>query len=288
MVGKVDLVMWTKNGAKTLPHVLKRINQVSPPENVGNRIIVDDKSTDQTDQTAQRLGWQVVPNKGSGIADGANTALGMVQTEWFASFEQDVLLSADWWRKIPGLLNQPSTVVASGLRIPNTPLEIKRLEEYTAQRFLSKASGASGLEVQAYGKTLDNTIYKTDTIRQLGGFPKPPVPAGIDTILNHKLNGISLKWTVDYTVRSVHLRKGLRDELKHYRMYSECVDAINQMQTGEPYPLKNLYKRLLLGPARGFLIAFKTRTPQIIYVYPLIRLEYIRGIAAYRRKTHSK
>jgi glycosyltransferase involved in cell wall biosynthesis len=285
MDDKLYLFLWTKNGAKTLSHVLKRLNQVIPAKSVGNRIIVDDNSTDQTPQIAKQLSWQVIPNRGSGIADGANTALDMVRTEWFASFEQDVLLSADWWLKIPPLLKDPATVVASGLRLPSSPPEIKALEEYTAEQYRKET--LRGLEVQAYGKTLDNTIYKTAMLRQLGGFPKPPVPAGIDTILDYKIAGKNLKWAVDFNVRSVHLRAGLRDELKHYRLYSQCADAINQIQTGQPYPLRNLYKRLLLGPARGLQIAFKTRMPQIVYVYPLIRLEYIRGIADYRRTQRS-
>jgi glycosyltransferase involved in cell wall biosynthesis len=52
---KIDLVMWTKNGGKTLPYVLKRIREVVPSKNVGNRIIVDDSSVDQTCQIAEQL-----------------------------------------------------------------------------------------------------------------------------------------------------------------------------------------------------------------------------------------
>ena len=45
---KVDLCMWTKNGAKTLPIVLERINKVIPKEQVGEKYIVDDRSRDST------------------------------------------------------------------------------------------------------------------------------------------------------------------------------------------------------------------------------------------------
>ena len=282
MADKFDLVMWTKNGAQTLPCVLKRIAQVIPSQNVANRIIVDDQSTDQTRSIAEEYGWRVVPSRGSGISDGANTALELVGTERFASFEQDLLLASDWWPNVPALLNSAETAVASGLRFSSTPLAIRKLEEYDAQVF--RQPSPNKLEAQAFGKTLDNTVYKTNIIRRLGGFPKLPVPAGIDTILNHKLNLKNLNWAVDYSVRSVHFRAGLRQELRHLRWYAECFDAINQMQTGSPYPLRNLYRRMLLGPARGFQLALKTGTPQIIYAYPLMRLSYINGIVASRRK----
>jgi glycosyltransferase involved in cell wall biosynthesis len=283
MVTKLDLVMWTKNGAETLPYVLKRIGQVVPSKNVGNRIIVDDGSIDQTCQIAEQFGWQVVPNKGSGISDGANTALELVSTEWFASFEQDILVSIDWWPKIPLYLRHPKIVVASGLRFPGHPAELRKLEEYIAERYQRRAREARGLDAENYGKTLDNTAYKTNSIRQLGGFPKPPIPAGVDTILNHKINSNKMTWMVDYTVRSVHLRKGLRDELKHYYLYATCLDVLTRIQTGKPLSLRNSYRRLLLSPFRGFDIAIEKKTPQIAYIYPLMRLAHLRGIVASRK-----
>jgi len=83
--------MWTKNGANTLPSVLKRINEVIPGEFVGQKIIVDDKSTDNTREIAKTFGWTVVFNEGTGISDGVNTALKHVSSEYFISFEQDLL-----------------------------------------------------------------------------------------------------------------------------------------------------------------------------------------------------
>jgi glycosyltransferase involved in cell wall biosynthesis len=48
MIGKVDLVMWAKNGENVLPTVLKRIDEVIPQENICYKILVDDHSTDRT------------------------------------------------------------------------------------------------------------------------------------------------------------------------------------------------------------------------------------------------
>jgi len=46
------MVMWTKNGAQTLPFVLKRIGEVIPDRFVNEKIIVDDRSTDETRKIA--------------------------------------------------------------------------------------------------------------------------------------------------------------------------------------------------------------------------------------------
>ena len=76
---KVDLVMWTLNGEKTLPLVLSRINKVIPIEVVNQKLIVDDGSKDNTVTIAKKYGWNVIKNEGKGISDGANTALKHVQ-----------------------------------------------------------------------------------------------------------------------------------------------------------------------------------------------------------------
>jgi glycosyltransferase involved in cell wall biosynthesis len=116
LIDRVDVVMWTKNGAETLPLVLKRISEVMPSKFVNKRTIVDDRSTDDTREIAKSFGWNVIFNEGSGISDGANTALKNVTSEYFISFEQDLLLTRDWWNKIPAYLGNPKVAAASGMR----------------------------------------------------------------------------------------------------------------------------------------------------------------------------
>lgn len=43
---KIDIVIWAKNGALTLPLVLKRVEEVIPSEVIGKKIFVDEHSTD--------------------------------------------------------------------------------------------------------------------------------------------------------------------------------------------------------------------------------------------------
>src|SRR4030042_4448469 len=129
LIDKVDLVMWTKNGANTLPAVLKRINEVIPGEFVGQKIIVDDKSTDNTREIAKTFGWTVVFNKGTGISDGANTALKHVSSEYFISFEQDLLLTREWWEKVPPRIEKNDVAVASGMRFADKPVGVMKLKQ---------------------------------------------------------------------------------------------------------------------------------------------------------------
>jgi len=272
---KVDLVMWAKNGSKTLPLVLKRINEVIPEGFVNNRILIDDHSVDNTREIAKSFGWQVFFNKGKGICSGANTALQHVTTDFFVSFEQDLSLAKDWWQKIPSLLEDKTVAIASGVRVPNQPKALRKLQEYTLERYqridMEKADFF-------HAKTLDNTIYKTKIIRKLGGFPLLPVSAGVDTFLAKNVISAGFSWKVDYSVRSVHLRGGLKDELTHYYWYGACHRQTSNMLYGRSFDLTRNVLRFFFSPVRGLQIAFKKNTPEVTYIYPLIRLNVLKGL----------
>ncbi len=283
----IDLVMWTKNGAKTLPMVLKRINQVIPPKSVGQRLIVDDASNDNTVQIAEAHGWRVLANEGSGISDGANTALNYVKTECFISFEQDLLLAKDWWRSLLHYLEDSKVAVASGMRFASKPNGVRELQKYVAKKYRGEKQLSSWLRSRkmasfTLGKTLDNTIYRTQVMREIGGFPKLKTNAGVDTILAYKIERAGYDWVVDYAVQSVHLRQGLKQELWHQYWYGTQLKAIlreiQNVGAKPPVDRSSVFFRLLCSPLTAFFIALKTREPSTIYIHPLVKLYYTAGL----------
>lgn len=253
---KVDLVMWTKNGAKTLLKVLRRIDAIIPSENVGNRIVIDDDSIDGTRYIARICGWRVVDNEGSGISDGANTALKHVETEYFASFEQDVLLNLDWWRNITPLLKD-DVVIASGVRLPVFSKSLLKINEHSLEK--ARRLGFP------YFKTLDNTIYKTSMIRELGGFPKTRMI--IDTVLAKQIKDAGFKWVVDADTVSIHL-KSVWDEARSQYFYGLM---------GKSSLLEDA-ARAAFSPFRGLEVAWKKKCAQIMFVYPMLRLTHFIGV----------
>ena len=288
VIGKVDLVMWTKNGAHTLPAVLKRISEVIPVDFVNQKIIADDMSTDNTRKIALSYGWNVVLNQGKGISDNANTALTHVSTKFFVSFEQDLLLARDWWDKIPKHLEGSNIMVASGIRFANKPRGVRKMQQYVAKKYRGEvelSSWLSGRKMAAFtlGKTLDNTIYRTKALRSIGGFPKLPSNSGVDTTLAYLLSNQGYSWFVDYDVQSVHLRKNLQQELRHQCWYARQLNEmwmqIEKMTRAHRPPVTkfDVLYRFGLSPFTGIFMAVKTREPSIAYIHPLIRLFYLLG-----------
>ena len=271
MINKVDLVMWTKNGAETLPLVLKRINEVIPSELVNNRLIVDDHSTDETREIAKSYGWKVIFNEGKGISDGANTALKHVTSEYFISFEQDLLLARDWWQKIPTHLSSKNVIIASGIRLTVHLPVLRKIEEYAFERYEKVYDIREDYEKFLCGKNIDNTIYKTGALKRLGGFPRLAKSVGVDMALALKVVSTGHRWKVDFNVKSVHLRKSLKEELAHRYWYGSC------WKEQDPW-IKPFLLRFLFSPFRGLDIAIKKKAPQAIYIYPLLRFYTLRGV----------
>jgi rhamnosyltransferase len=272
---KVDLVMWTLNGEKTLPVVLNRINKVIPKSVVDQKLVVDDGSKDSTVDIARKYGWNVINNEGKGISDGANTALNHVQTSYFCSFEQDIYLDSDWWNKVSALiLNKECVGAASGLRFLPKNNFCFSVEPYQLTRKDVDFYGG-------YGKTLDNTIWKTDALRSIGGFPKVNF-AGIDTFVLHLLESKGYKWLVDYNVKSVHLHYGgLLNEFKHYYFYGssspQIYSYLKAFSLYENENLSSLLLRFIKSPISSFKMALKMHDSRLMLSYPIIRLCWLLG-----------
>ena len=245
---KVDLVMWAKNGERFLPFVLKRICQVIPDESVNQKIFVDDHSTDRSREIAREFNWIVYPNLKGGIPNGANEALRHVTSEFFVSIEQDLILARDWWERIPPYMADSKVAVAQGLRFSTNPT-LRKFEEYVLSR-----------KEPDWFHSIDNNIFRTEVIRQLGGFPSEH-PAYVDSALRRKIvDETPYKWIVDKTVVSNHIRESIDNYIEHERL----LHARYHSSEGSFLKLLRLFAT---SPARGLIIAFKKREPSLLWIY---------------------
>lgn len=136
-----------------------------------------------------------------------------------------------------------------------------------------------------YAKTLDNTTYRTEIIKNIGGFPRIALDACVDNVLAKRVYDAGFKWRVDYGVKSVHIRKGLGDELRHFYWYGAQYPILEPYLTGHHASANGFLKRLLFSPKYGMDLALKLNCPQLVYIYPLIRLALYRGLISTRRSS---
>ncbi len=260
---KVDLVLWTKDGERTLPFVLDRLNKLIPKEHVNNRILINDHSADSTPLIAQKNGWQQILNEGHGISAAANTALKHVDTQYFCSFEHDIILSALWWNKVALKITKSNAVAISGVRFlpQNHPC-------YNIEKYLM-------LHSPDFGKTLDNTIWETETLRKIGGFPKIS-NAFCETLLHTRISELNYEWIVERNVESLHYHKDLANERNHYNFYGYNTPAL-QMRLNQKPSFSYAIKKMIKSPITGAKMAQKMQDTRLILSYPLCRFEWTKG-----------
>ena len=277
-----DIVTWVKNGGWCLPRTLSQLEKVLPHNAIHRKIAIDDASTDDTVKILKSFGWEVHKNPDAGISAGANYALNLVDCQYFMSFEQDLLLSPDWFYKVTPLVIG-NVATASGIRFSDKPKTIMDIEKYVYKKYLLEKSLASYLQDRkesafTLGKTLDNTFYNTKVIRSIGGFPVMPSSSGIDTILAYKFKEAGFKWIVKPQVQSVHLRKDLTQNLKHTYWYAVALNEVKRRMPNYPVSVKQDIQRLAISPLTALVMSLKMRNPKIFLVHPLLRFYRLKGL----------
>lgn len=254
--------MWSKNGESFLPHTLQRIEQVVPHEQIGQKIFVDDHSTDNSSRIARDFNWRVLNSPYYGIGYAANLALEHVKTENFISVEQDILLAKNWFEVIPESMEQENVMVAEGIRIPTNPI-LRTLEQY-----------ANINRNERFHVSIDNNIYKTEALRVVGGFPVECFTC-TDQILYEIITQHG-KWVINNTVVSDHIRPSV---FEYYSKQIRMSDLCSRTPNCPSYnaDLKVLFRIFLTSFGRGFLMSLKTKCPHMFWVYPLDRLATLRA-----------
>jgi glycosyltransferase involved in cell wall biosynthesis len=248
--------MWTKNSSRFLPLVLRRIEDVIPSKVLQNKIIIDDHSTDNTIEVAKSLGWNVHKNRGNGISDAFETALSLVSSEFFVSVEHDIILSKEWWRKIPRYMKNNKVAVAQGVRVGTNPV-LRKIDEYIIERMDERAKP---LHV-----SIDNNLYRTGIIRKFG-----------TNTVGGPMHVKGFKWIIDLTVVSDHIRPSIRYLLEHdYEMHKVHIALTCTLNKRAEF-LRN-FELFLLSPFRALHITLKKKCPQVLIVYPLDRLAILKA-----------
>ena len=247
---KMDACIWTKNGGNILAKCLDRFNAVVPQAVIHRKIMIDDHSVDDTRSIGKMRRWEVYMNSGNGIADAANQALSMVSTDFFIALEQDILLAENWFSTVSNSIHADAKVASvQGIRYPSNSTLLAIYHDS---------------DVEAH--SIDNNIFRTELIREIGGFPKKCILC-TDSWLKLNVEAAGYKWIIKPNVVSGHVRNGVRNELKHkYWQAKTCHCEIRRLSThGELH-------NLLYSPASGVRLAVRFGSPIALFAYPTLQM----------------
>ncbi len=163
-------------------------------------IVIDDCSTDGTAEAARAAGATVVrPPENTGSKAGAqNFALPFVRTEWTMAIDADTTLAPDAMEKLMVGLEDKEVAAASGFVVPRhvrTVWERGRYVEYLfAFTFLKAVQDFFGKPLIASGCF---SAYRTDALRQLGGWSNQTMTEDIDLTWRFYFAGWRVRFVPD-------------------------------------------------------------------------------------------
>lgn len=248
--------MWTLNSEKTLETTLKSIEKAIPKKYINNKIIIDGFSKDSTLKIAEKHNWNIVLSE-KGIGKQANIGLSLVETEIFASFEHDIILNPNWFNLIVDTIKEKNVAVSQGIRL-SVNKTLKIIEEYSLKRNLRYSS-------------IDNNLYKTKIIRDVGGFSEKHI-ASVDRELQDRIIDSGYKWVISKNIISKHNITNLIDYSNHVYNYLK-KDSYKETFTG--YDCVFIF---LFSPLRAFHMILKEKHPFVFVGYPFYRFNVMRGI----------
>jgi poly-beta-1,6-N-acetyl-D-glucosamine synthase len=146
-------------------------------------IVVDDCSTDDTDDVATRFGATVIrPPRNTGSKAGAQTfALSHVDTPFVIAVDADTTLAPDAIERLLAAFDNPEVVAACGMVIPrrvHTVWERGRYVEYLfAFTFYKRIQDLFGAPLIASGCF---SMYRTSALRAVGGWSNRTLAEDMD------------------------------------------------------------------------------------------------------------
>ncbi len=252
---KLDLCMWTYNSGKYLNATLRSIANAIPQENVCHKIAVDGGSSDSTVTLLRMFAWKVLPCSPPSIPRQANVALNQVDTSIFATFEHDLLIPVNWMAILDNF-NRKNVVAATGLRRYVGSKTLAAINSYADEKRRS-----------SWNYSIDNTAFRTDVVKSLGGFPRE-CPVSSDALLREKIIAAGYTWVVDRSIISQHLRASLVSAIDH--TFKQNITARWLWGSHE----RNRWTKLkvLSLPITGARVAAQYHAPWAFPGYPLMRL----------------
>ncbi|NVM04688.1 MAG: glycosyltransferase [Candidatus Helarchaeota archaeon] len=272
---KIDIVMWAKDGAKTLPLALKCIEKAIPKEVLNRKIFVDDHSIDNTVQIAKSYGWTIYKNTKGFIYGGMREAIKHVSTHYFASFEQDLFLSKNWWKGISEYIKDPKVAIVCGAQVYYpSPKTINAISNFYSEE-LSKFD---------FPCSLDNTIYQTEIIRNIG---IPNTPIFLDVEICKRVKDAGYKIIRVGNIKSLHYRKNSLEIFRHNYKYGTMKKESLYNKIRFIQLIKSVIKQIR-NLFKIFKIMLKTKCPTILIYLPLERLIWIKTFKERRKYWQKK
>ncbi len=250
-----DAVMWVRDGMRTLPRCALGIG-IALEGRIGRKIAIDDGSRDGSAEFLKGQGWHVFHNTKGGIGNAANQALALVQTPWFASVEQDVVLPA-------GFLAQLEPWKAQGVAVVSGRRYASVRAVASVERYLHRFPPG-----EKDFPSIDCAIWNTGVMRKVGFATANHT---CDTMTWRRILAAGCRSVAVPECAATHLKRGVRHDWQDWRKYGRVNRGIE-----EPWLWKVLWTAVK-SPVAGLRVAAWSGDPLAWPVYVGEKLSALAG-----------
>ena len=222
---KVSVAVVTYNGAKTLKPCLASLEKLTYPDY--EVLVVNDGSTDDTAQIAREFPRvRLVSTENHGLSSGRNTALKFAKGEIIAYTDDDCEVDPDWLYYLATALRDEEIDAVGGPNLP--PPDDGEIAQCVA---LSPGGPDHVLLSPEHAEHIPgcNMAFRTNVLREIGGFDPFFVTAGDDVDVCWRLHGRRSR--IGFAASAVvwHRRRDtIRRYLRQQRGYGDAETRLEE------------------------------------------------------------
>jgi glycosyltransferase involved in cell wall biosynthesis len=252
---RIAVVVPFRNAEQHLERCLRALVEQEPFGGDTELVLVDDRSTDDSNAIARRLGFRVVRAAGAGPYAARNVGIRATGGDVVAFTDADCEPAPDWLRRIAEAFANVRTDIVVG---PRLPADQPRLELVAAYERTKDAYVFGGLRTQLYYASAQNLAVRRTAFDRLGLFRERR--RGSDTLFVRRAvavgPGNAVRYAPELVVRHLEIAT-LRDYYLKCLVYGRSIGSLNGAP-GRPLSVRErlavwreAVRREGLSPLRG-------------------------------------
>ncbi|MBN1878583.1 glycosyltransferase [bacterium] len=165
---EITVAVCVRNGASSIESCLQSVTRLDYPAGKLKILVVNNGSTDETEQILARFSVTVIDEKTPGRGFARNTACNHCTTPFIAFTDADCRVSPEWLREIVPVFEDPEIAVAGGDII--TPGDTLLARFFESRQIVSNREFSGDYPYSPPFLATANAVFRLDAILNAGGF----------------------------------------------------------------------------------------------------------------------
>jgi poly-beta-1,6-N-acetyl-D-glucosamine synthase len=260
---QVSVLVPAYNEEKTVLRTLQSIDAIEYPKDKMEVIIINDGSTDKTEEIVQNYikdkeNFKIISQKNQGKATGLNNALKVVTGEYFACLDADSFVDPWTLRKMLAMYQKSKddlVIVTPAMKVEKPRNILQRIQwlEYIVIIFIARLTSQLDSLYVAPGPF---SLYRTSIIRKIGGFDVKNITEDQEIAYRIQKKNYKIKQCFDgyvYTTAPHKLKPFYQQRRRWYLGSLMCLDKYKDLIANRKYGDFGIFQ--MLKNALGYFLA---------------------------------